>query len=156
MIPDFDQALIERHMANYSDGWWGWWAGCGGRGILKVFQELTQVPRCVDSCSYACFAPWKMLEGQKYTFNILARDIMQNNRSFWYHFGRWSADHNSLIPLLRCNIDPIDSWYIGSSGRCSLYERDYLCGTNAEAKGSLSTNPSFSKAPGFTQSNLTN
>lgn len=22
MIPDFDQALIERHMANYSDGWW--------------------------------------------------------------------------------------------------------------------------------------
>ena len=41
VIPDFDQALIERHMANYSDGWWA--------GGLVVEAEAS------SKCSKNCF-----------------------------------------------------------------------------------------------------
>eukprot|EP00434_Breviolum_minutum_P001823 symbB.v1.2.001615.t1/scaffold80.1/size342472/2 len=36
-------------MANYSDGWWAGGLVVEGEASLKVFQELVQVPRCVDS-----------------------------------------------------------------------------------------------------------
>ena len=98
MIPDFDQALIERHMANYSDGWWVFSAGCGGRPgdasskCSKSWLKLQDALQNMQLCS--SFAPittssgsWKMLEGHGrsmyiYIFFFWAGDITQNNRSF--------------------------------------------------------------------------
>ena len=167
VIPDFDQALIERHMANYSDGWWAGGLVVEGEASLKVFQELVQVPRCVDSGSSAMHVlhrspalngSWEDVGRAKiYTFDIWARDIMQNDRSFWYHFGRWFAGHNSLIHLLGCSIDPIDGILVVQvcvhSMKGIIFVAQML--KRQKAHYQLSTNPSFSKGPGFIHIYLT-
>lgn len=98
-----------------------------------------------------------MLEGQKYTFDILARDTMQNNRSFWYHFGKWFAGHISLIHLLGCSIDPIDGILVVQVGVHSMKGIIFVAQMLKRQKAhyQLSTNPSVSKGAGFIHINLT-